>query len=166
MKTMKTEKIAVFHTSKATYRSSAKRELKGFFEAFDPEYFGVNIYPNEEDGNVYDDSQNIVCTIEELESNNGTMNLDNEYDMYDWKPISELTEEEISGFVYGRFGGITVAFNKLFFILEQPDAVKILVDLKADADDIAHAIYHELTVQDLIDRDMIELNDENEYELK
>lgn len=161
---MKTEKIAVFHTSKATYRSSAKRELKGFFEAFDPEYFGVNIYPNEEDGNVYDDSQNIVCTIEELESNRGTLNLDNEYDTYDWKPIRELTEEEISGFAYGRFG-ISIELNELYYLLDQPDAVKILIDLKADADDIAHAIYHELTVQDLIDRDIIQLNDDNEYKL-
>lgn len=157
-------KLAVFHTSKATYRSSAKRELKGFFNAFNPEYFGVNIYPNEEDGNVYDESENVVCTIKELESNNGTLNFDNEYDMYDWKPISELTEEEISGFVYDKFG-FSVEFNELYYLLGQPDAIKILMVLKADADDIAYAIYNESTVQDLIDRDIIELNDEEEYEL-
>lgn len=166
MKTKKTEKIAVFHTTKATYRSRAKRELKGFFNSFDPDYFGENVYPNEEDGNVYDDSQNIVCTIQELESLNGTMNLDNEYDMYDWKPVSELTEEEISKFVYGSFGEISVEFNELFYILGQSEAVKILMDLKANANDIAYAICNKLTVQDLIDRDMIELNDEGEYELK
>lgn len=156
-------KLAVFHTSKATYRSSAKRELKGFFEAFDPEYFGVHIYPNE-DGNVYDDSQNVVCTIKELESNNGTLNLDNEYDTYDWKPVSELTEEEVSEFVYDKFG-ISVEFNKLYYLLNQPEAIKILMDLKANADDIAYATCNESTVQDLIDRDIIELNDEGEYEL-
>lgn len=164
------EKIAVFHTSKATYRGPSIRKLKGFFNSFDPEYFGVHIYPNEEEGNVYDESQNVICTIEEFESNRGTLNLDHEYDTYDWKPISELTENEISGFAYDRFG-ISVELEELYSLLGKPKAVKILMDLKAKADDIAHAICNQLTIQDLINRgiiqlsDVIELNNEG-YELK
>lgn len=162
----RTEKIAIFHTGRGgRFNNAGYREFKGFFDSFDAEYFGESIFIDEDAGIITDESGNEVCTVEEYNSNNGTLNLDNDYDKYDWKPVSELEESEISDFVYSK-NGFSVEMNQLFMLMEQPKSIKLLMDLKASADDIAFAIYNSLDVDELVKHSIIEWNEEEEkYEL-
>ena len=41
------------------------------------------------------DNGEVACSLTEYNSENGTFNIDNDYDTYFWKPISELDKKEM-----------------------------------------------------------------------
>lgn len=46
------------------------------------------------DAVILDCSGNVLCAVEEYNSNEGALDIDGDYNTYSWKPVSELTEDE------------------------------------------------------------------------
>lgn len=138
MGNLNTEKIAVFHIGRGgRYYNGGYKTFKCFANSFDAEYFGVNVF--EVNGNIIDEAGDVVCTVEEYNSNKGTLDIDGEYNTYVWLPIADIDEDDLK-LIYRDGGG-----HELFYILEQPEGLKILMELEAKLDDLVWCIIENLT---------------------
>lgn len=188
-----TGKIAIFHTSKATYRSRTKKEFKGLKKGFDAEYYGVNVsywfenldeiiertgidadglYElgfivsdnsctwNDEnkkffdsleiknsitgelithedlgDAVLIDDSGNSVTSSEEYGSEEGTMDLDGDYDTYHWAPIWKLNKEDLeiildssNSWEWFNEGGVSDKLKELVGCFSASEAAEMIIN--------------------------------------
>lgn len=90
--------LVLFHTGRGgRFYNAGYKTCKGLIDSFNPEYYGINIFydENEDNPDVKLDNGEVACTLDELNSQSGTFNIDNDYNSYDWCPISELDENEL-----------------------------------------------------------------------
>lgn len=66
-----------------------------------------------------------------------------------------MTEEEISGFIYGKHG-VTVEFYELLSLVGRPKSVEVLTRLSADAEVIADCLVNSYSLEELISEGIIE----------
>lgn len=89
------KKIVVFHTGRGgRFNNQGFVTCKGVVDEFSADYYGINVFFLEEKGIVVDESGNEMCTIEEYNSENGTLNIDGDYNTYNWVPFEELDEKQ------------------------------------------------------------------------
>lgn len=91
-------KKVLFHTGRGgRFNNAGHVTCKGLVESFNPEYYGINIYFNEEEENpnILLENSEVVCTLNELKADSGSFNIDNDYNSYHWLPVADLDENDI-----------------------------------------------------------------------
>lgn len=92
------ENLVLFHTGRGgRFNNAGHKVCKGLVSQFNPEYYGINIYYDEdaENPDVTLDNEEVVCTLDEMRASTGVFDIDGGYNTYNWLPIAELDEKEL-----------------------------------------------------------------------
>ena len=158
-------KKVLFHTGRGgRFYNAGHKTCKGIIDYFNPEYYGINIYYDEEEDNpkVRLDNGEVACSLAELNADRGSFNIDNDYDTYSWCPISELDEEEMKIIVRDlkpyEYKGLLIengVDKRVFKLLEET------LNLSENFE----AIYNQLSFEDFIGLyDVVSFESEEEAE--
>lgn len=91
-------KKVLFHTGRGgRFNNAGHVTAEGVIKSFDPEYYGINIFTNEDEDNpeVRLENGEVVCNLNDLDSDNGSFNIDNDYNSYHWVAFKDLEEKDL-----------------------------------------------------------------------
>ena len=91
-------KKVLFHTGRGgRFYNSGYTTAEGVIESFDPGYYGINVFRNEDEENpeIRLENGKVVCNFNDLYSDNGSFNIDNDFDSYHWVAFKDLDEEDL-----------------------------------------------------------------------
>lgn len=89
-------KKVLFHTGRGgRFYNSGYVTAKSVIESFDPEYYGIDVFIDENTNEVSLSNGEIVCTTDDLMSDRGSFEIDGDYDTYNWIPFNELDEKDM-----------------------------------------------------------------------
>ena len=91
-------KKVLFHTGRGgRFYNSGYTTAEGVIESFDSEYYGINVFSNEDEENpeIRLENGKVVCNFNDLYSDNGSFNIDNDFDSYRWVAFKDLDEEDL-----------------------------------------------------------------------
>ena len=91
-------KKVLFRTGRGgRFNNAGHVTAEGVIGEFNPEYFGINIYfnDNEENPEIRLDNGEVVCNLNDLDSDNGSFNIDNDYNSYHWVAFKDLDENDL-----------------------------------------------------------------------
>ena len=89
-------KKVLFHTGRGgRFYNSGYTTAEGVIESFDPEYYGINVFSDEENPEIRLENGKVVCNLNDLDSDNGSFNIDNDFDSYHWVSFKDLNEEDL-----------------------------------------------------------------------
>lgn len=159
-------KKVLFHIGRGgRFYNQGHKTCEGIIDSFNPEYYGVNIYFNEDEENpeIRLENGNVVCTLEDLNSDNGAFNIDGEYDTYVWKTINKLSELELAIMVRGLN---TYEYKDL--LIENGLDRRVFDILNASGDLSKHIaiIYNEVSFEDFINFDEVNIYNSEEEALE
>ena len=91
-------KKVLFHTGRGgRFYNSGYTTAEDVIESFNPEYYGISVFSNEDEENpeIRLENGKVVCTTDDLDSDNGAFNIDNDFDSYHWVTFKDLNEEDL-----------------------------------------------------------------------
>ena len=89
-------KKVLFHTGRGgRFYNSGYTTAEGVIESFNPEYYGINVFSDEENPEIRLENGKVVCNLNDLDSDNGSFNIDNDFDSYHWVAFKDLDEDDL-----------------------------------------------------------------------
>lgn len=149
----------LFHIGRGgRFFNPGHKVAKGLIKEFNPEDYGVNIFIDEESGEVRLENGTVVCLVDEFSNDYGSFDIDGHYDTYYWATIDSLDTEELqilfrdlNTWEYLPYLDVDL---DLFYLYEEAGRLSELADI----------IYNEITTEDLIAFGDIFLNEDNKLE--
>lgn len=135
----------LFHIGRGgRFFSPGYKVAKGLIKEFNPEDYGVNIFIDEETGEVRLENGTVVCLQDEFSKDYGFFDIDGHYDTYYWTTLDSLDKEELE---------ILLRDLNTWEYLPYLDVDLNLFNLYKEAgrlSELADIIYNEITTEDLI----------------
>ena len=89
-------KKVLFHTGRGgRFYNSGYTTAKDVIGSFNPEYYGISVFSDEENLEIRLENGKVVCTTDDLDSDNGSFNIDNDFDSYHWVAFKDLDENDL-----------------------------------------------------------------------
>ena len=89
-------KKVLFHTGRGgRFYNSGYTTAKDVIESFNPEYYGISVFSDEENLEIRLENGKVVCNLNDLDSDNGSFNIDNDFDSYHWVAFKDLDEDDL-----------------------------------------------------------------------
>ena len=89
-------KKVLFHTGRGgRFYNSGYTTAKDVIESFNPEYYGISVFSDEENLEIRLENGKVVCNLNDLDSDNGSFNIDNDFDSYHWVAFKDLDENDL-----------------------------------------------------------------------
>ena len=89
-------KKVLFHTGRGgRFYNSGYTTAKDVIESFNPEYYGISVFSDEENPEIRLGNGKVVCNLNDLDSDNGSFNIDNDFDSYHWVAFKDLDENDL-----------------------------------------------------------------------
>ena len=89
-------KKVLFHTGRGgRFYNSGYTTAEDVIESFNPEYYGISVFSDEENLEIRLKNGKVVCTTDDLDSDNGSFNIDNDFDSYHWVAFKDLDENDL-----------------------------------------------------------------------
>ena len=89
-------KKVLFHTGRGgRFYNSGYTTAEDVIESFNPEYYGISVFSDEENPEIRLENGKVVCNLNDLDSDNGSFNIDNDFDSYHWVAFKDLDENDL-----------------------------------------------------------------------
>ena len=89
-------KKVLFHTGRGgRFYNSGYTTAEDVIESFNPEYYGISVFSDEENLEIRLENGKVVCNLNDLDSDNGSFNIDNDFDSYHWVAFKDLDENDL-----------------------------------------------------------------------
>mgnify|MGYP003618510360 CR=1 FL=1 len=89
-------KKVLFHTGRGgRFYNSGYTTAEDVIEPFNPEYYGISVFSDEENPEIRLENGKVVCNLNDLDSDNGSFNIDNDFDSYHWVAFKDLDENDL-----------------------------------------------------------------------